>query len=88
MSSGSQRIHKTFPDSGITLTSAFSYRSVGVLASHARGGAPSSKKARAAASTRDNCYSAAYATLPAAGVRTRWSDALGLQKSDFHPAKM
>jgi hypothetical protein len=44
MSSSSQRIHKSFPDTGITLTSAFSYSTVGVLASHARGGAPSSKK--------------------------------------------
>jgi hypothetical protein len=44
MSSGSQRIERILQDAGIELTSAFSYRTVGVLASHARGDAPSSKK--------------------------------------------
>ena len=87
MSSGSQRILKIFQGAGITLTSAFSCRSVGVLASHARRRRSLLEKARAAVRTRGNCHSAAYATLPAAWLRSRWSHTLGTQKSDFHPAK-
>ena len=44
ISNGSQRIAEIFQDSGITVTSAFSYSSVGIPASDARGGAPRSKK--------------------------------------------
>ncbi len=44
-------------------------------------------EARTAARTRGTSYSAANATLPAAGVRIRWSHALSLQKSDFRPVE-
>ena len=84
MSCGSQRLEKILQDTGIKLTSAFSTVGSASLAGHARGDAPSSKSP-CGRSHRGQLLAAPYATLPAAGGRTRRVHGSVLQKSDFSP---